>query len=294
MEVQELKMGVHEKKGGGCGWGKRGGARGKNVGCQPKLFLSQIRKTLKDDFSSSHADLAFAEPPPPRPPSHLHSQSCLSLPQMHCVGRPTPRPSPLTPFRSRRRYGDHDRANPAATRPSLEQPPLPSNLPLAAPLVFVAVHDRSVPGPSRLGMSEHHGSPTPGLRDPDRLRLLHRATTPPSRDHTPVQSFESPAARRPARVSLLLVFRFWFGTRLFGVLCEIGWFVVKSCVKKMIERMRIRCSKHVGFGFVFLSSLVFVQVKEEDEERKVNWWWRWKPNGDGGSNVEYVILGNGW
>ena len=41
-------------------------------------------------------------------------------------------------------------------------------------------------------------------------------------------------------------------------------------VKKMIERMRIRCSKHVGSGFGFLFSLVFVQVKEEDEERKVN------------------------
>jgi len=45
------------------------------------------------------------------------------------------------PFRSRRRYGDHDRARPAATRPSLEQPPLPSDLHLAAPLVFAAVHD---------------------------------------------------------------------------------------------------------------------------------------------------------
>jgi len=41
-------------------------------------------------------------------------------------------------------------------------------------------HLHSVPGPSRLWTSEHHGSPTPGLRDPDRLRLLHRATPPPS------------------------------------------------------------------------------------------------------------------
>jgi len=29
--VQELKLGVCEKKGGGCGLGKRGGVRGKRV-----------------------------------------------------------------------------------------------------------------------------------------------------------------------------------------------------------------------------------------------------------------------
>jgi len=44
MEVHELKMGVYEKKGGGCGWGKRGGARGKRV--QGLLSLFIFRKTL--------------------------------------------------------------------------------------------------------------------------------------------------------------------------------------------------------------------------------------------------------
>jgi len=108
-----------------------------------------------------------------------------------------------------------------------------------------------------------------------------------SRDHTPVQSFESLAARPPTRVSLVLVFCFWFDvglldfeTRVFGVLCEIGWFVVKSWVwvgfglrrEEDDWEMWICCSKWILWRRVNLGVGKWICLQGWSRRRG---WWNW-------------------
>ena len=73
--MQELKLGVYEKKGGGCGWGKRGGVRGKRVQSLLPLLFFQKNPNRSQSFFPSHGSLFFSTPPQLQPLSPFASVS---------------------------------------------------------------------------------------------------------------------------------------------------------------------------------------------------------------------------
>ena len=115
-------------------------------------------------------------------------------------------PETSTPSSAARPLRSHAHIEPVSFRISVGQPTPPPSPPFRTGAV--AIVDERAPWKPNPWPSRPRSPPPASPRYPatvtDCLCLLHRATMPPSRDHTPVQSFKSPATR----VSLLLVFRF--------------------------------------------------------------------------------------
>ena len=110
-----------------------------------------------------------------------------------------------------------------------------------ASIHFVVVRSRSpdtaVSGFSRLKVVVGPAVTVEGNTDAAGARGLrgssshdyHSSVHVTTRDHTPVQSFESSAARPPSRVSLLLVFCFWFLLGCYGEFECVTMMMMNEC-----------------------------------------------------------------